>query len=892
MSACVGAGVEGALPATPDDVRYADALDDLTVDADEADSAPDLALPDRLIDSPEDALDVDDAPAELDAAPRDGADGDSVLDARLDTVGDADIRPPPDPCLDAADGTLCDDGDACSQGDRCVQGACLATAAMSCGDGDPCTDDFCLPASGCTFTLNFAACEDGDPCTAGESCLAGACVGGGPACDDANPCTIDLCDGPSGACTHPANDAATCSDGDECTGGDTCAAGVCLAGEHDGCDDDNSCTIGECLGVVCVSTVLDDGAACTDGDECTSDDVCAAGVCSPGPLAGCDDGKPCTTDGCVPATGCVASPRFAGPCDDGSVCTLGETCDETASCVPADVLACVDDNPCTLDGCDRVFGCKFVAALGPCEDGDGCTTGGLCQNTVCVSVPLSCDDGDACTLDTCDPVLGCAAIDVSGDCVDGEVCTVDGCDAVLGCTFAPWDAAPCDDGDACTDGDRCVDGACAPGVALCDDGDVCTQDLCDPEETCVYLAVIGPCDDGDPCTSGEVCDTQGECGGGEPVALDDGVDCTIDACGADLGIQHDPADQLCPPSRICDPTAGCVLPSSLDVAIERIVIDPGGLAPGPWLQLVNLGAIPIDLRRVFIANLANQEAALRAPSGDLDEPLILPPGERIAAIHVPAGTPVPAGCGARMLAGPSFTFQSGAEVLAVVEVDLGVLDIVAMTEVSSAPASLSASAFPAVVGASLDLGSRGEGQLQLLNDQGDKWCAVPGGAAEPGRPPVDCDRAIRVNEVALATPGDRWVELVGPVGASLGGAQILLYDAAGLLLQTASPVQERVGFGGLILLDDLLSQSLSAGAVRLVRTDGETLDTYGFGAVVATSVNTGNPLYEAAPGPAQQAGFTAARVPDGADTDDNSADFQEVEGGSPGAPNLASPPAP
>lgn len=79
---------------------------------------------------------------------------------------------------------------------------------------------------------------------------------------------------------------------------------------------------------------------------------------------------------------------------------------------PCDGMECpTDDDPCTQEGCDPVFGC-----LPPLPDGtacgtvDACRSEGVCFGGVCVQAVLSCDDGDECTLDTCDPVEGCVSV--------------------------------------------------------------------------------------------------------------------------------------------------------------------------------------------------------------------------------------------------------------------------------------------------------------------------------------------------------------------------------------------------------------------------------------------------------------------------------------------------
>ncbi|MCA9518194.1 MAG: hypothetical protein KC635_24820, partial [Myxococcales bacterium] len=164
-------------------------------------------------------------------------------------------------------------------------------------------------------------------------------------------------------------------------------------------------------------------------------------------------------------------------------------------------------------------------------DGDACTTDDACDAAgACAGVPRICDDGDVCTRDACDPELGCVA---------------------------PPDPArpPCDDGDVCTDGDRCgEDGRCHGGNAPCDDGDPCTYDLCSPGVGCNHYLSALPCDDLDPCTSGDVC--RGGVCSGTPIRCDDGDPCTRDGCDAALGrCTSVPAPEGAP----CDDRDACTL---------------------------------------------------------------------------------------------------------------------------------------------------------------------------------------------------------------------------------------------------------------------------------------------------------------------------------------------
>src|SRR5262249_38923498 len=113
---------------------------------------------------------------------------------------------------------------------------------------------------------------------------------------------------------------------------------------------------------------------------------------------------------CDPTTGCIHTP-VAGTCDDGSVCTTGDTCvagvctgtltpaaqtcalgngnvcdgaeacnPTTGACDPGTPLVCNDNNPCTTDTCSAISGCQFtnVADSTPCGIGMTCLAG-VCQ---------------------------------------------------------------------------------------------------------------------------------------------------------------------------------------------------------------------------------------------------------------------------------------------------------------------------------------------------------------------------------------------------------------------------------------------------------------------------------------------------------------------------------
>ena len=66
-------------------------------------------------------------------------------------------------------------------------------------------------------------------------------------------------------------------------------------------------------------------------------------------------------------------------------------------------------------GLCRVWSCDdgkcvkaFAAPLTPCDDKDLCTSGDACDASgSCVGAPVDCDDKDGCTTDSCDPAVGC-----------------------------------------------------------------------------------------------------------------------------------------------------------------------------------------------------------------------------------------------------------------------------------------------------------------------------------------------------------------------------------------------------------------------------------------------------------------------------------------------------
>ena len=213
-----------------------------------------------------------------------------------------------------------------------------------CEDDNPCTTDDCDPAVGCVFTNNFIACDDGDPCTVGDSCSQGDCIGVQEAACD---CTVDA-------------DCEPLDDGDPCTGVMICLARECVLQEGSVVTCPPStvpCTVAVCDTATgaCIDSPIILGDTCDDGDLCTVGDACLQGECKSGTAAVCDDGNPCTDDACDPAFGCVAPASAEQPCEDGDLCTTGDTC--TGGFCVGSATTCDDGDPCTgTEACDAATG--------------------------------------------------------------------------------------------------------------------------------------------------------------------------------------------------------------------------------------------------------------------------------------------------------------------------------------------------------------------------------------------------------------------------------------------------------------------------------------------------------------------------------------------------------
>ena len=493
-------------------------------------------------------------------------------------------------------GEDCEDGNLCTAGETCQEIGCTGGSVINCDDGFVCTDDGCSPAVGCQNAFNEAGCDDGNPCTSNDRCEFGACTDTtATICNDGDPCTNDTCNTSTG-CTTSFNNANCADDGDLCTN-DLCVVGVCThpsVADGGNCDDANVCTTGDiCQAGLCDGQSLD----CDDANPCTDDscDPILGCVHLPNTLACTDDNNSCTLDECLDSACQHIATNEAQPCTDNNQCTILDKC--VGGACTGNAIICNDSNECTDDTCDSITGaCNYTVNQAPCtDDGNDCTLD-TCQDAVCIhnnnNVGNPCDDNDACTdLEVC--VVGGVCEGQPRDCDDGNECTVDGCDTASGgCTTSNFngvcaddgdpctgdvceggscthpsgnDGASCDDNNVCTIGDKCGPGACAGFVITCNDFNPCTTDSCDAVTGCVFISNSFPCtDDGDACTV-DVCnnDICTHTAGNDGVACDDGTSCTeTDLCagGTCQGTAIACEDNDPCTDNICDATTGCDFP--------------------------------------------------------------------------------------------------------------------------------------------------------------------------------------------------------------------------------------------------------------------------------------------------------------------------------------------
>ena len=432
---------------------------------------------------------------------------------------------------------------------------CECTRDEECDDGTPCTDDACR-GHACQYVKSADpnCCNSEEECKYGQLCKNHQCVEESeeksreekkeeppekrkaepdkeedkkscPPSD--NPCQQNVYNSTVASCLlQPANNGATCNDGNTCTVNDKCKNGVCkgflvdcpcqsdadCAQKEDGnlcngtlyCDKSsakqfewvckvNLKTIISCYSdsaTLCAKNSCDpkngkcflslstDGTPCDDGEYCTKPDQCVSGVCKAG---ACDfSGPPCQ---CKNDNDCLKY-------DDGNSCNGTWYCDiaeNKCHVNPATMIACptAGDSTCSQNLCNPNTGkCETTPSVAglACDDGNSCTIADACQGGKCVpgknncecTVDADCDkknEGNLCLGQYfCNKTSGVCGLNPATvpDCTQENetACMKNSCDPKTGkCVMIPKsDGFSCDaDGQNCTPKDFCKGGECITG---------------------------------------------------------------------------------------------------------------------------------------------------------------------------------------------------------------------------------------------------------------------------------------------------------------------------------------------------------------------------------------------------------------------------------------------
>jgi M6 family metalloprotease-like protein len=134
----------------------------------------------------------------------------------------------------------------------------------------------------------------------------------------------------------------------------------------------------------------------------------------------------------------------------------------------------------------------------------------------------------------------------------------------------------CDNGLYCDGQETCELNSCVAGSApTVDDGIDCTVDACDEDlDQVTHTPVDGVCDNGQFCDGAEVCNAVSGCEPGPAPALDDGINCTVDDCDEDLDeVTHTPNDAACDNGLFCDGAETCGVVSGCEAGIAPATDD-------------------------------------------------------------------------------------------------------------------------------------------------------------------------------------------------------------------------------------------------------------------------------------------------------------------------------
>jgi len=266
---------------------------------------------------------------------------------------------------------------------RCVEKRCVHESE----------EETCNPSWGCNFETG--RCKT-DPCI-GVSCQT-----------PPSPCFLGNGTCVNGACNYPVNNGAVCSDGNGCTDSDRCLEGTCV-GAPKVCELPPAQAAGYCENIGTAQAPQwrvvgqrDPTGTCMEVSEsagrCEYDDLtincpvgCESGRCKADSCVGfnandpnnaCNDNNPCTIDGCERGD-CTHVDDDGAPCDLNAECSVG-ACNR-GRCRPAPGAACTAEIDLDLCNDVEVAGvCDSIGQCTPSQTGNSEFSCPECPNGLCI----------------------------------------------------------------------------------------------------------------------------------------------------------------------------------------------------------------------------------------------------------------------------------------------------------------------------------------------------------------------------------------------------------------------------------------------------------------------------------------------------------------------------
>lgn len=519
------------------------------------------------------------------------------------------------------------------------------------------------------------------------------------------------------------------------------------------------------------------------------------------------------------------------------------------------------------------------------------------DNANCGACARACTAVQSCVFGQCLENCGDGTVVAPEECDDGDRDDNDGCSAT--CTREP--------------GFNCTGNFCQ---TICGDGLVVGNEGCDDDGTadndgCNALCQIEP---GASCTGApSVCTRSCLGDAGTP---SDNLDCTIDTCLADGGVQFIPDDTVCTgPYERCFVPEGCFIPP-----LHRVVITEFTIFGGPqYVELYNPTTDAGTIHGFRLGNSTQQPDLIRDPSDQATAPtvpVVIPArGYIVGTVNPPAGEAY--GDLATFLVGmpgSSFHIADGGDILTVTHANGTVLDTVDFkTAVNGSPAlatgdqTMVLGQFPAVPTASTQVDRTK--RTEAANNSGTNWCTSFPLSSTLGNPNNSCE-AVVINEVlydfqALTTTSDdgkTFIELAGPGGANLSGMLLRGMNATSTVVGSPNTSFQNVRIppnGYFVFADGLepsnaqtlvpnadsvsgmaLGNGNAGNTIVLSRPDGGIADKLGYG---LSAVGEGaDPMEDINPA---SISYSIARDAFSNDIDDNKTDFHFDPSPTPGTAN-------